>query len=226
LFLNSRKKLGIFFVGGFSLLAGLILIVTATVGGASARAGDLPGEPNAPILPESQMTFNFLYPCAYNDDLGIFAAFLVGLTGTLPSTYVINIPDSVYAAGASFLCDYCEEYHTRPTGWYPVRSISLGGSSYPGCVELRLNANISLVIRNDLARFPNLKTLVLKSNVRYMPAGAGTVPTSLSRIETPSGAISLALLSNGWAEFASIIYPSPNLTIALPPQSGTGWVLL
>jgi len=42
LFLNSRKKLGIFFVGGFSLLAGLILIVTATIGAKPARANDIP----------------------------------------------------------------------------------------------------------------------------------------------------------------------------------------
>jgi len=53
LFLNSRKKLGIFFVGGFSLLAGLILIVTATVGAKPARAQSSPAEPSTPM---SQIT--------------------------------------------------------------------------------------------------------------------------------------------------------------------------
>ena len=38
MFLNSRKKLSLFLLGGFSLLAGLILIVTATVGGTALRA--------------------------------------------------------------------------------------------------------------------------------------------------------------------------------------------
>jgi len=43
LFLNSRKKLGIFIVGGFSLLAGLVLVLTAVVGKNDLRAA---GEPS------------------------------------------------------------------------------------------------------------------------------------------------------------------------------------
>ena len=61
MFLNSRKKLGIFFVGGFSLLAGLVLIVTATIGAKPARAGDLPSsEPNAGNTPMNQITTTML----------------------------------------------------------------------------------------------------------------------------------------------------------------------
>ena len=63
MFLNSRKKLGIFIVGGFSLLAGLVLVLTAVVGKNDLRAGDLPvlsmDEPTiAPLatLPMSQIT--------------------------------------------------------------------------------------------------------------------------------------------------------------------------
>jgi len=55
---KQQKKLTLFLLGGFSLLAGLILIVTATVGGAPARAGDIPtpAEPS----PMSQITTTML----------------------------------------------------------------------------------------------------------------------------------------------------------------------
>ena len=59
MFLNSRKKLSLFLLGGFSLLAGLILIVTATIGAQPTRAGDLPS-PAQPSTPMSEITMDML----------------------------------------------------------------------------------------------------------------------------------------------------------------------
>jgi len=51
---KQQKKLTLFLLGGFSLLAGLVLVLTATIGAQPTRAGDLPSPVGSTITFDKQ----------------------------------------------------------------------------------------------------------------------------------------------------------------------------
>ena|GEM_PF-6105002 len=237
MFLNSRKKLGIFFVGGFSLLAGLILIVTATVGGAPARAGDLPSEPS-PIYAELIYSFN-----SYNNSYTV-----TGVNNRSEATHIIVPTHYNNGINGSFPVTVLQSQNRDTSGAFqncinlqsvvfqqPSNITTFGGSLFRDCPKLTsIDIPESVTYISGAGAFwagafsgcTSLEEIILNR-----PAGSGMITldnigafekTNLKIIHVPSQEYKTA---TNWSQYAHLMQVKSH-TIALPPQSGTGWVLV
>jgi len=172
---KQQKKLTLFLLGGFSLLAGLVLIVTATIGAKPARAGDLPSSAGSTI------TFN-----------------KQGGTGGT-SSITIKVGDYVYPN-----CNSFSGTKTPIPGFVaPTRE----GYRFDGYYEWWndtdfIDSNGYWLVFNELVdfEFAQNRIYVINNNGYWV----------LDRDIT---------LRAIWTRM-------PDHTIALPPQSGTGWILV
>ena len=170
---KQQKKLTLFLLGGFSLLAGLILILTATLGAKPARASDLPSPVGSTITFDKQGGTGGTSSLTFDEDA--YIGHNVGVNATPINGFVAPTRN-----GYKFLGYYMETtFNTlliTQNGTFPYREIYWFNPNL-GRNEDITNCCDEFVIKRDFTVYAK------------------------------------------WEEL-------PAHTIALPPQSGEGWVLL
>jgi len=249
LFLNSRKKLGIFIVGGFSLLAGLVLVLTATVGGAPTRAGDLPAEPSPFTVSTpangTGYTFNALVTTSVAQGSTYQLQLSRGSHYVQQSAPVLSW-NGTAPGGASIRQGYSNGQPFSPTGGIYCWEITVGSSNISA-------SNFTLTYPlYSIATVPASGTgWALIANAG--PQGNGQswffrIQLNAGYTNSPNPTVTVSPASNAGVVTASksgniITYTIPsitgnitsinvgvaianNYTVVKPPESGAGWVLV